>query len=180
MSRLRHKMLRKPSQLRRAKRDFLGICGVSDCCNSAVDRIGICKSCLIIIEKEFKRASEFRCFIKIFKSFSDYVYFIHAEGTSAIKIGIADDPVKRLMNLQVGNQHNLKLITCMRANPEIECAMHEKFRQSNIRGEWFTIGEDMLDMFEQIAAMKKPECLNAWSSSTGHLIDTTKTLWAMK
>lgn len=44
MTRLRHKMLRKPSKLRRAKRDFLGICGVSDCCYSAVDRIGICKN----------------------------------------------------------------------------------------------------------------------------------------
>ena len=73
-----------------------------------------------------------------------YVYFISCgpKKSPFMKIGIAKDPQKRIMNLQVGNHEVLKLdstIECRsrRHAHHLEIWLHECFSSYHVRGEWF-------------------------------------------
>lgn len=71
-----------------------------------------------------------------------YVYIIQNTFTHNIKIGIATNPSDRLSQLQTGSDVELKLIyksgVCSNFF-EIETLCHEKFKDYNVRGEWFNI-----------------------------------------
>lgn len=82
------------------------------------------------------------------------VYFIQQEpwgrGGGPIKIGISDHPADRLTSLQSGNPDKLCLIAVVsqkrgQGNAQ-EKAMHEKFAELSIFGEWFR-AEDPLMLF---------------------------------
>ena len=71
-----------------------------------------------------------------------YVYIIQNTFTNNIKIGIATNPSERLSTLQTGSDVELKLIyksgVCSNFF-EIESLCHEKFKDYNVRGEWFNV-----------------------------------------
>jgi len=71
-----------------------------------------------------------------------YVYIIQNTFTHNIKIGISTDPSERLSSLQTGSDVELKLIyksgVCSNFF-EIESLCHEKFKDYNVRGEWFNV-----------------------------------------
>lgn len=69
-----------------------------------------------------------------------YVYFIKAG--KFLKIGISEDPERRLSQLQTGSPMKLTLSETVKVRTEreakdVECAMHLHFRGSRIHGEWF-------------------------------------------
>lgn len=69
-----------------------------------------------------------------------YIYFIKAG--KYLKIGISEDPEKRLSQLQTGSPLELSLIDKVKVRSEseakaIESAMHIHFRGKRIKGEWF-------------------------------------------
>lgn len=74
-----------------------------------------------------------------------YLYGIEC-GTDAIKLGISQDPSKRLESLQVANHQWLTLaFQIMVANRKdkaeaIEARIHDQFSLYHIRGEWFRFG----------------------------------------
>ena len=73
-----------------------------------------------------------------------YVYLIKS-GTgkrAPIKIGVAAEPEKRILDLQVGNPSLLTLISKIKASSRknaehIEYTLHRYFGYAHIRGEWF-------------------------------------------
>lgn len=72
-----------------------------------------------------------------------YVYLIQAE-SGPVKIGIANDPSRRLSDLQTANYELLTLMYRIECNsPEqalmVERALHERYSDQCIRGEWFDI-----------------------------------------
>lgn len=71
-----------------------------------------------------------------------YVYIIQNTFTYNIKIGISTNPSERLSYLQTGSDVELKLIyksgVCSNFF-EIESLCHEKFKDYNVRGEWFNV-----------------------------------------
>ena len=71
-----------------------------------------------------------------------YVYIIQNTFTHNIKIGISTNPSERLSYLQTGYDVELKLIyksgVCSNFF-EIESLCHEKFKDYNVRGEWFNV-----------------------------------------
>ena len=71
-----------------------------------------------------------------------YVYIIQNTFTHNIKIGISTNPSERLSYLQTGSDVELKLIyksgVCSNFF-EIESLCHEKFKDYNVRGEWFNV-----------------------------------------
>ena len=80
-----------------------------------------------------------------------YVVAILPEGeeepSSPIKIGICDDPLSRLGNLQVGNFFELVMhqhwwLVGKPVAVLVESAFKEKYKESNIRGEWFDMEPD--------------------------------------
>lgn len=71
-----------------------------------------------------------------------YVYIIQNTFTYNIKIGISTNPSERLSYLQTGSDVELKLIyksgVCSNFF-EIKSLCHEKFKDYNVRGEWFNV-----------------------------------------
>lgn len=71
-----------------------------------------------------------------------YVYFV-SDG-EFIKIGIAQNPISRLSELQTGNAKELKILFVIRYFDfvdarHIEKALHDKYCHYMVRGEWFNI-----------------------------------------
>ena len=69
------------------------------------------------------------------------VYFI-SDGT-AIKIGISNNPNKRLLELQTGNPNELKLIGT--SHILVENDLHELFIHRKLRNEWFELCDEIME-----------------------------------
>jgi len=73
-----------------------------------------------------------------------YVYIIKCcNGKNyPIKIGVADNPEKRLSELQTGSPYGLALISkfempSREAAYNLECWLHKRFKSARMSGEWF-------------------------------------------
>lgn len=67
---------------------------------------------------------------------NNQIYFIGND--EYVKIGIANNPKKRLEALQTANHTHLRIIYTMPGNETLERLLHMIFRDYKIRGEWFT------------------------------------------
>lgn len=68
---------------------------------------------------------------------SRYVYFIQAGEDGPVKIGVAAEPFKRLAELQTGNPARLRVVAIIEGDTGIEKALHERFAEHRLEGEWF-------------------------------------------
>ena len=68
-----------------------------------------------------------------------YVYAIRNTETGSVKLGISRNPQARLKQLQTGNDCSLELLACRRAENRFrdESALHGKYKDKLVRGEWF-------------------------------------------
>lgn len=80
------------------------------------------------------------------------VYLIRRKGTNIYKVGFSKQPEKRLKTLQTGNAETLILIKQWQGDRELEKKIHDKLRphiserQRKLKGEWFYIEEQWLDV----------------------------------
>lgn len=69
------------------------------------------------------------------------VYVIRAKGSNSLKIGISDNPLKRMSEIQTGNHETLELSMVMTpistTASSIEKFLHKHFKKQKLRGEWF-------------------------------------------
>ncbi len=65
------------------------------------------------------------------------VYFIQDTHTGNVKIGCAADPQARLATLQTGCPSMLILLGAIPGGLEGERALHSRFREHRVRGEWY-------------------------------------------
>jgi hypothetical protein len=65
------------------------------------------------------------------------LYFIQNTVTGNIKIGVSNDPNKRLRSLQTGSADSLVLLGALLTSELSEAKAHDMFRKHRIRGEWF-------------------------------------------
>ena len=66
------------------------------------------------------------------------VYFIQADESGPIKIGFtADDPLRRLNQLQTGNASTLKLLGSIKGTAVEEKELHAELSEWRLQGEWF-------------------------------------------
>jgi hypothetical protein len=65
------------------------------------------------------------------------VYFIGRGEDGPIKIGIAHDPEKRRIDLQVAVPEELYILAAFRGDIAVERMLHAIFEPDHIRGEWF-------------------------------------------
>ena len=68
---------------------------------------------------------------------SSFVYFIEAGAGGAIKIGVGWDVVAKLRALQPHNHEALVCLAVVPGTVEDERALHARFADARIRGEWF-------------------------------------------
>jgi T5orf172 domain len=69
-----------------------------------------------------------------------HLYIIQSDRTGAVKIGRSSDPEKRLLSLQTGSPHKLRLLASFEGRGDEEKALHRlvrKFRYRVEKGEWF-------------------------------------------
>jgi len=81
-----------------------------------------------------------------------YVYFIQAEITKRIKIGIAWNPIRRIKELQVGSPDNLSLLIALRTvNSAVttERHLHHQFQDCRLHGEWFEPVPELLSFIAE-------------------------------
>ena len=71
------------------------------------------------------------------------IYFIVNRRASAVKIGVADDPVARLATLQIGCPDRLELFAQMPGDVAYERALHNAFAEYRTHGEWFRLDGDL-------------------------------------
>ena len=71
--------------------------------------------------------------------YSKYLYFIHDEVNQAVKIGVTNNPQKRLNTLQCGNCNKLKIIACFEKCAYLEKTIHKALSDYKCEGgnEWF-------------------------------------------
>lgn len=78
-----------------------------------------------------------------------FVYFVQSGDDGAIKIGWSSDPDNRISDLQTGNPVVLRLLCCLIGGASIERALHERFANHRLQGEWFAPHEDILLFIER-------------------------------
>lgn len=70
-----------------------------------------------------------------------FVYAIRNKHTGRIKLGISENPERRLKELQIGNDCELELLAYREAANRFkdEKAIHNKHQHLRVRGEWFDV-----------------------------------------
>jgi hypothetical protein len=88
------------------------------------------------------------------KSNPQYVYLIQKNTESIYKIGISENPLKRLKQLQTGNSARLHLIKVFPVENAraIEKRLHRllMFHRCSPSGEWFYLTSEYLRLVNQI------------------------------
>lgn len=79
-----------------------------------------------------------------------YIYFIREEERGNIKIGITSEPILRLSQLQSGNPDVLVIEGLAQGGPLSEYALHVKFSQYQIHGEWFEPADEVIDFMQSL------------------------------
>jgi len=81
----------------------------------------------------------------------NFIYLMHNGRTNLVKIGKSKNPVFREKTLQ-GEDPDVTLIAVWEAQDQIERTLHEKYRQTRIRGEWFKLSfQDMKEISDFMA-----------------------------
>ena len=97
------------------------------------------------------------------------VYLIAESWNGPAKIGVAEDPHKRLQELQTGNPKQLALL-CYRKYKDrltaecVEWLLHNYLSERNITGEWFAVSArwlyGMMDTFPRVHRELEPSLDN--------------------
>ncbi len=75
-----------------------------------------------------------------------YVYFVQAASGGPIKIGISNDPLGRLAQLQTGHPGALVILAVVPGGRQLELDLHKKFAKHRIHGEWFSPTPELLEI----------------------------------
>lgn len=78
------------------------------------------------------------------------IYFVAAQNSGLIKIGVACDPVSRLRDLQVGSPERLRLLAVTPGTAADERALHQRFSAHREHGEWFRPAPEVLALIESV------------------------------
>jgi hypothetical protein len=84
------------------------------------------------------------------------VYFISARQVGLVKIGCAFDAFRRFRHLQTSSPVELTLEGAIPGDFEKERELHVKYAALRVRGEWFTINDEIE---AEIAASTKPRVM---------------------
>jgi len=95
------------------------------------------------------------------KKKTHYLYFIQLENTGPIKIGLAKNPNRRLIQLQTANPYKLNLLYFFPSCKTDEDGLHYLLRAYRLEGEWFLPSKKVL---AEIEAQKRiDEKIENWS-----------------
>jgi predicted GIY-YIG superfamily endonuclease len=96
---------------------------------------------------------------------TEYVYFIQSGSNGSVKIGLSNDPERRLRQLQTGNLRELRLRHVVPGTRGTENDLHVRFAPARIRGEWF--GREYLAIILAFAGGLANEMVAAYDGHGG-------------
>lgn len=73
------------------------------------------------------------------------IYFIQATSGGPIKIGVSNNPRKRLQGLQTGSYELLALLGVISCDDYAEHDIHEYFEDRRMCGEWFMPDDELME-----------------------------------
>jgi hypothetical protein len=85
-----------------------------------------------------------------------FVYFIQQDVTQAVKIGYSGSVrgiQQRLTHLQTASPYGLRVLCHTPGEATVERALHRRFRQHRIAGEWFSPAEDLMAFIANVALL---------------------------
>jgi hypothetical protein len=86
-----------------------------------------------------------------------FVYFVQATSrVGPIKIGKAEEPLSRLAELQQGSPIELCILATTAGGLKLERALHARFAEFRIHGEWFQPAPVLLDYIAEAHPWKGP------------------------
>jgi hypothetical protein len=89
------------------------------------------------------------------------IYFIQGVDGGPIKIGVANDPQRRLSDLQRTSPVRLQILATEPGDLLEEAALHQKFKSDRMHGEWFN---DTPALRDHIASLTSGSELRAVAS----------------
>lgn len=92
--------------------------------------------------------------VKLIHKFSKpHVYFMQAVKDGSIKIGASIHPEIRRKQIRYQKKQDLRILGIIPSGGyELEKELHEKFRERNIKGEWFKPSDEIIEYLEQAVA----------------------------
>lgn len=90
-----------------------------------------------------------------------FLYILNCIGTDYRKIGITDNPNKRLCELQVGCPFELQIerLYVYKNSKRLEYILHNALAIHNVRGEWFNISLEDIDTIMHRATKMFPDLM---------------------
>jgi len=85
-----------------------------------------------------------------------YVYVIQATESGRIKIGIAGNPLRRLMDLQVGSPEILELLGAAPGGRREEIRLHVELHRDRMHGEWFAMSDHVALVVRHLLGWDRP------------------------
>ena len=95
---------------------------------------------------------------------TSFVYFIQDGNRGPVKIGLSQDPERRLPKLQTGNPRELFLRHVIPGDLTVERGLHQRFAPARIRREWFG-GPQYLPIILAFAAGLADEMIHSYDGS---------------
>lgn len=75
------------------------------------------------------------------------IYGIQNASNGTIKIGVSENARRRFIQLQSATADKLIFLGVIAGQKDDEQAIHEKFKQYHVRGEWYECNEEIRDIF---------------------------------
>jgi len=85
------------------------------------------------------------------------VYFVVCDHTEMVKIGHSGNPEKRTRSLQATSSFPLKLHATIDGARNEEAALHERFVENRVFGEWFLITGELKKYLSELEKYEPPE-----------------------
>lgn len=113
-------------------------CGVPDCIRH-LHRLERCYLHFVQYKAKLPSATvtEIEEYERLFDRPMGRVYAVLCEESSAVKIGVSDDPERRVSRLQCANPHDLILLGYVDGGHDLERKIHKYLADYRMRGEWF-------------------------------------------
>jgi hypothetical protein len=79
------------------------------------------------------------------------IYFVQAEESRAIRIGLSWNPARRLASIQNGHHEKLTLLCAVVGDIKMERELHRRFAAQRMSGEWFECTHDLIEFIENLS-----------------------------
>lgn len=98
------------------------------------------------------------------------VYVLLAPHCNAIKIGVATDVTRRVKSPSTAHPYPLKLLGTIKGGRDLERALHRRFQEYRLGGEWFEATPELQEAVQQLVNGNLGDCPTAYCRREGKTV----------